>query len=318
MVLIRRIGKFLMAIVLSALLILSKGGVVLAESKAPIDRKQQNEFLEEKRISQSLILEERRENSVVEGMKTSKDLENSRKAESEEENEIKRKERAERDIFSEVLESARKLHRRRQESKKLADEKAAKEAAKAKEEAKKAEPPVVEDVVSDSEEVEGSQTLAETASLSKEDGQASPPVEKNESSKDLLDKSILYKDPMNMSPSDIEMLERIVMAEAGGEPYLGQVAVANVVLNRLKSKSYPSTLEGVIFQKFQFSPVKNGVIRGQAPNESVKKAVAEALSGRMVVAEDTLYFVNPVLATDQTIPRTKTIVKVIGNHTFYK
>ena len=130
MVLVRRIGKFLMAIVLSALLILSKGGVVLAESKAPIDRKQQNEFLEEKRISQSLILEERRENSVVEGMKTSKDFENSRKAESEEENEIKRKERAERDIFSEVLESARKLHRRRLESKKLADEKAAKEAAK--------------------------------------------------------------------------------------------------------------------------------------------------------------------------------------------
>lgn len=323
MLAIGKMGKFLIAIVLSISLISVNYSKVLADEKSPVNTKQQVEFLEEKRKSQGLILEEKRESSMVEGMMTSRDVENRRKAEIEREDEIKRKERDQEDIFSEVVESVRKLQEKRRESKKLADEKKANEKSVKKESQaddgyKKSETPIVENTTANLEEIQASEPVANVISEIKEDTGVNSLPEKVEITKDLIATNTLHKDPIDMSDSDIEMLERIVMAESGGEPYLGQIAVANVVLNRVKSKSYPSTLEGVIFQRFQFSPVKNGVIRGQAPNESVKKAVAEALNGRMVVAEDTLYFVNPVLATDQTVPRTKTIVKVIGNHTFYR
>ena len=121
-----------------------------------------------------------------------------------------------------------------------------------------------------------------------------------------------------LNASDLEILEKIVMAEAGAEPYAGQVAVANVVLNRVSSSRYPNTIRGVVFQKSQFTPAGRGTIWNMKPTQSVKKATSAALSGEMVVGSDTLYFVNPRLATDQTVPRTKTVVKRIGSHTFYK
>lgn len=125
-------------------------------------------------------------------------------------------------------------------------------------------------------------------------------------------------DSVSVSAEDMKLLEEIVMAESGAEPYDGQIAVTNVIMNRVRSTRYPNTYKEVIFQPYQFSPAKNGVIKGYPPNESVKKAVREALAGKRIVPNDTLYFVNPVLATDQTVPNSQTVVKIIGTHTFYK
>ncbi len=115
-----------------------------------------------------------------------------------------------------------------------------------------------------------------------------------------------------------DLLEKIVMAEAGAEPYEGKIAVVNVILNRVAHKSYPNTIAGVIFQKGQFTPAMNGTIWKMKPTASVKKAVQEALNGKRAVDKDVLYFLNPELATDHSIPRTKKFVKRIGNHAFYK
>lgn len=121
----------------------------------------------------------------------------------------------------------------------------------------------------------------------------------------------------NISPSERKWLEKIVMAEAGGEPYEGQLAVANVVLNRVKARFGRNVYE-VIFQEGQFTPAMNGKIYSVVPSESVKRAVEAALRGERAVGEDVLYFVNPDIAQDLTIPKTKTFVKRIGNHCFYK
>lgn len=294
-------SKFLI-VVISTLLILTKNTKVLAESKLPLNTKKQIQFLEEKRISQSLILEERQKNATVEGMLSSKDIEDIRKAEVKE-SEMKDEQKKEIDTFSEIVNSIRKLQNKQQESKQVSKGKPENQTSKNNNYYKNTNIPIIKSSILKAERTPRSESVGNTI----------PGI-----IKDLLDQPIPNREPIDMGYSDLEMLERIVMAEAGGEPYLGQIAVANVVLNRVKSSRYPSTLKGVIFQKSQFSPVKNSVIRGRSPNESVKKAVAEALNGRMIVPEDTLYFVNPILATDQTVPRTKIPVKVIGSHTFYK
>ncbi len=121
-----------------------------------------------------------------------------------------------------------------------------------------------------------------------------------------------------LGKEELLLLQKIVMAEAEGEPYEGKVAVANVVLNRLRSANYPDTIEEVIYQKSQFSPVRNGRLKKVTPDEDTIHAVNEALNGRKEVADDTYYFLSLKLAKDLTIARTKDKTKVIGNHTFYK
>ncbi|MDR6243369.1 cell wall hydrolase [Paenibacillus hunanensis] len=121
-----------------------------------------------------------------------------------------------------------------------------------------------------------------------------------------------------LSDKERLMLERIVMAEAEGEPYEGKVAVANVVLNRLRSANFPDTIKGVLYQKYQFSPVSNGRFERVTPNADSVKAVREALQGRKEVPDNTYYFVSLSLATDFAIPNSQTVVKKIGHHTFYK
>ncbi len=121
-----------------------------------------------------------------------------------------------------------------------------------------------------------------------------------------------------LSDKERLMLERIVMAEAEGEPYEGKVAVANVVLNRLRSANFPDTIKDVLYQRYQFSPVSNGRFERVKPNADSVKAVNEALQGRKEVPDNTYYFVSLSLATDFAIPNSQTVVKKIGHHTFYK
>lgn len=121
-----------------------------------------------------------------------------------------------------------------------------------------------------------------------------------------------------VSEEELLLLQKIVMAEAEGEPYQGKVAVANVVLNRLRSANFPDTIYKVIYQKHQFSPVANGRLKRVNPNDDSIKAVNAALSGVKEVPDNTYYFLSLKLAQDLTVHHSQVYVKTIGNHTFYK
>ncbi|MFC7678300.1 cell wall hydrolase [Paenibacillus sp. GCM10028914] len=121
-----------------------------------------------------------------------------------------------------------------------------------------------------------------------------------------------------LSAEELLLLHKIVMAEAEGEPYEGKVAVANVVLNRLRSANFPNTIRDVIYQKYQFSPVGNGRIDRVKPNEETIKAVTAALNGHKAVSDDTYFFLSLKLAEDLTVHHSRTFSKKIGNHSFYK
>lgn len=123
--------------------------------------------------------------------------------------------------------------------------------------------------------------------------------------------------PPAYSEEDLDWLARLVHAEAQGEPLEGKIAVANVVLNRVKSRNFPDTIKQVIFQRvngrYQFCPVRNGSIY-QEPSQEALEAARLALEGKIVVM-DALYFYNPKLARSAWI-RSRPVVRVIGNHNF--
>lgn len=79
------------------------------------------------------------------------------------------------------------------------------------------------------------------------------------------------------SSSDLNLLSRLVYGEARGEEYRGQVAVAAVVLNRVKSSNFPNTVAGVIYQKGAFDVVSDGQIN-LTPNSTAKSAAQDALN----------------------------------------
>ena len=81
----------------------------------------------------------------------------------------------------------------------------------------------------------------------------------------------------NNSSSDLNLLSRLVYGEARGEPYQGQVAVAAVVLNRVKSSNFPNTVAGVIYQSGAFDAVSDGQVN-MTPNSTAKSAAQDALN----------------------------------------
>lgn len=78
--------------------------------------------------------------------------------------------------------------------------------------------------------------------------------------------------------SDLNLLSRLVYGEARGEQYIGQVAVAAVVLNRVNSSSFPNSVAGVIYQRGAFDVVSDGQIN-LTPNSTAKSAAQDALNG---------------------------------------
>lgn len=121
------------------------------------------------------------------------------------------------------------------------------------------------------------------------------------------------------SQDDLYWLSRIIEAEAGSEPYNGKVAVGNVILNRVKSKEFPNTIHGVIFEYYgsipQFSPVANGSIYNNPSQESIQ-AAKDALNGARPVGNAT-YFFNSAKASGSWIVKNKTYLSRIGGHAFY-
>ncbi len=114
---------------------------------------------------------------------------------------------------------------------------------------------------------------------------------------------------------DVYLLARIISAEARGEPYKGQVAVGAVVLNRVKSPSFPNTLSGVIYQKGAFTAITDGQFN-QPISDSAYKAARDALNG-WDPTNGCLYYYNPKKTSNKWM-HSRPIITVIGNHRFCK
>lgn len=118
---------------------------------------------------------------------------------------------------------------------------------------------------------------------------------------------------------DYYWLARIIHAESGGEALEGQIAVGNVVLNRVSSEDFPDSIPGVIFDTengVQFEPVANGTVANE-PTELSLEAARRALSGENT-AGDALYFFAPALSQGTWIDSSRTYRQTIGCHRFYQ
>lgn len=115
------------------------------------------------------------------------------------------------------------------------------------------------------------------------------------------------------SANDLRLMANAVYGEARGEPYVGQVAVAAVILNRTRHPSFPKTPAGVIFEPRAFTAVADGQI-WLTPNARAKKAVQDALKGWDPTG-GCIYYFNPDTATSAWI-WSRPQVKRIGKHIF--
>lgn len=115
--------------------------------------------------------------------------------------------------------------------------------------------------------------------------------------------------------NNLNLLARVVYGEARGEPYTGQVAVAAVVLNRVKSSSFPNSISGVVYQSGAFDAVRDGQIN-LTPNSTAKKAAQDALNG-WDPSYGAIYYFNPSTATNKWI-WSRPMTVTIGRHRFCK
>lgn len=117
---------------------------------------------------------------------------------------------------------------------------------------------------------------------------------------------------------DLYWLSRIISAESRGEPMEGQIAVGNVVLNRVASKTFPDTIPTVVFDRqyaVQFEPVSNGTVY-DTPAASSVEAARRVLNGEKTV-EGALYFYAPALSPGTWIVSNRTYLTTIGCHRFF-
>lgn len=110
-------------------------------------------------------------------------------------------------------------------------------------------------------------------------------------------------------------LSHIIFAESGNQPLEGQIAVGNVILNRVNSSLFPNSIYNVIHQKNQFSPVRNGTINKE-PRELSVIAAKLVLDGANT-AGGSLYFINPRVSGGSWVARSRTHVTTIASHAFY-
>lgn len=123
----------------------------------------------------------------------------------------------------------------------------------------------------------------------------------------------------NLSQSDIDLLARLVSAESAGEPFLGQVAVAATILNRLEDPRYPNTIPEIIYQvdngKYQYSPVLDGRINLPA-SSSAYQAIEQALQG-VDPSNGANGFYNPAKTSNEWV-RSQPVTATIGAHVFFR
>lgn len=129
---------------------------------------------------------------------------------------------------------------------------------------------------------------------------------------------VYYEDlGLNVADNEIEMLERIVQAEAGGSGYDGMLAVANVVLNRVKFERFPNTVTEVIFANRQFTPISDGRYYTVTVSDTAKQVVQDALNGARILEEDALYFCTPTAPGKGWFETDLRKITYIAPHNFY-
>ena len=117
----------------------------------------------------------------------------------------------------------------------------------------------------------------------------------------------------SLNEADFNLLARIISAEARGEPYMGQVAVGAVILNRVEHPSFPNTIAGVIYQPGAVSCLYDGQVNA-AGSDSAYKAAREAVNGSDP-SGGAIYYYNPVKSTNKWI-FSRPVITVIGAHRF--
>ncbi len=120
------------------------------------------------------------------------------------------------------------------------------------------------------------------------------------------------------SSDEVYWLSRIINAEALGEPLEGKIMVGNVIMNRVRSNEFPSTIYGVIFDRehgVQFTPTANGTIYNTPTEESI--IAAKLCLDSYYLSRSAMYFLNPALATSFWIPANRPYLTTIGSHDFY-
>ena len=104
----------------------------------------------------------------------------------------------------------------------------------------------------------------------------------------------------NSNSNNVNLIAKAIYGEARGEPYVGQVAVGAVIMNRVKSSSFPNTIAGVIYQSGAFDAVSDGQIN-MTPDSTAKKAAQDAING-WDPSYGAIYYFNPVSYTHLTLP----------------
>ncbi|MBQ5812974.1 MAG: spore cortex-lytic enzyme [Clostridia bacterium] len=114
---------------------------------------------------------------------------------------------------------------------------------------------------------------------------------------------------------DLYLLAKMISAEARGEPYVGQVAVGAVILNRVRHPSFPNSIAGVLYQPGAFTALSDGQFR-QEPGEESRRAAQDAMNGWDPTG-GAIYYYNPAKSTSSWIFSRETIM-TIGKHVFAK
>ena len=117
---------------------------------------------------------------------------------------------------------------------------------------------------------------------------------------------------------EVYWLSKIINAESGGESLIGQIAVGDVIMNRVKSSLYPNTIYGVIFDRkygVQFSPILDGSIYNN-PTYTATLAAKICLEGTSL-SDNALFFLNPKTAQSNWIVKSREYAYTIGGHDFY-
>lgn len=203
-------------------------------------------------------------------------------------------------------------------SKVVEDNSAAKKAAQIEQAAQEAK---VAKAATTAQTVKTAQAAKDTAS-SKVDSSSTKEKTVAKTVKSTSAKKTEYK--VKLSDEEIEVLQRIVEAEATGEDTKGKMLVANVILNRVNNKDFPDTVKAVVFQKdgstYQFSPIKDGRYYSVKVSESTKKAVKRVLKGEDD-SQGALYFSARIRADKSSMSwfdRHLTFLFKYGGHEFFK
>lgn len=161
----------------------------------------------------------------------------------------------------------------------------------------------------------GSQTVSAVKSFQKKNGLTVDGIAGTQTLKAMGITSSSSSSSSSNNSSNVNLLARVVYGEARGEPYTGQVAVAAVVLNRVKSSKFPNTISGVVYQSGAFDAVADGQIN-MTPDTTAKKAAQDALNG-WDPSYGAIYYFNPSTATNKWI-WSRPITVTIGKHRFCK